>query len=70
MNSGTLDMLHNTGDKEVRTVADSVNLDLSTHKVLIYQHRVFKLCSRDDSHIFGNIAVAVSNYHILTAQNV
>ncbi len=70
VNARSLYMLHNTGDKEVRSVADSVDLYFSAHHILIYKNWIFKLLSGDYLHIFGNIAVCVSNNHILSAQNI
>ena len=63
-------MLHNTGDKIVRTVADSVNFDFLAHHILIDKNRIFKSASCDDSHIFDDILIGVCDYHILTAENV
>ena len=49
VNTCTLNVLHDSGDKEVRTVADSIYLDLRAHHVLIDQHRIFKSGSGDDT---------------------
>ena len=41
MDTGALDVLHDTRDQDVLTVADRVDLDLLTHQVFIYQDRMF-----------------------------
>ena len=35
MDTGTLDMLHDTRDQNIGTVADRIDLDLLTHDILI-----------------------------------
>ena len=35
MDTGTLDMLHDTRDQDIGTVADRIDLDLLTHDILI-----------------------------------
>ncbi len=65
-----LNVLHDTGDNEILAVTDGVYLDLGAHHVLINKHGVFELCRGDDVHILGNVAVAVRDDHVLTAENV
>ena len=41
MDTGALDVLHDTRDQDVLPVADSVDLDLFSYQVFIYQDRMF-----------------------------
>ena len=43
VNTGSLDMFHNTRDQDICTIAYRINLNFFTHKVLINQDRVI-LC--------------------------
>ena len=70
MNTRALNVLHNTGDKDILSVADSVYLDLCTLKVLVDEDRVLYILREDDRHIFLNIGVVEGNDHILTAEHI
>ena len=70
MNTCTLNVLHDSGDKVVSTVANSIYLDFLAHHVLIDKHRIFKSGSGDDLHVLDDILIGVSDYHVLTAENV
>ena len=66
----TLDMLHDAGDKEVLAVADSVDLYLGAHHVLVYEDGVLDVVAHDDAHVLLYVSVGVSDYHVLTAENI
>ncbi|CCZ61580.1 uncharacterized protein BN544_03868 [Hungatella hathewayi CAG:224] len=70
MDTGSLDMLHDSRDQNVGAVADGVNLDLLAHDVLINQYRMLLRNLVDDSDKFIHILVTDSDLHALAAQNV
>ena len=55
MDTGTLDMLHDTGDQIVVAVTDGIDFHFGTHEVLVHQHGVFDLMRGDDAHVFPDI---------------
>ena len=63
-------MLHDTRDKNILAVTDSVYLKLSTHKILVYKHRVLYSLVENDSHVFLDIIIVECDYHVLSAENV
>ena len=63
-------MFHNTRDKYLFAVADSIDFKLSSHKVLIYKHRVFDTVIEDYRHILLYVVIIEGDYHILPAKNV
>ena len=66
----TLDMLHNARDKEVLAVADSVDLDLRSHHVLVDEDGIFDVVAHDNAHVLLDVGVGVSDYHILSAEYI
>ncbi len=70
MDTGTLNVLHDTRDQDVGAVADSVHLDLLAHDVFIDQDRVFLGDPVDDADKFIDIFVTDRNLHALSAKNV
>ena len=63
-------MLHDTRDKNILAVTDSVYLKLSTHKILVYKYRVLDSLVENDSHVFLDIIIIECDYHVLSAKNV
>ena len=70
MDTGTLNMLHDTRDQDIRSVTDSIYLDLLAHNVLIYQDRMLLGDLVDDTDKFVNIFIADSNLHALSPQYI
>ncbi len=63
-------MLHYAWDEYVLAVADSVNFDFYTHKILVDKHGVFYLLRKNDVHIFDYVGVGMTYRHILSAKHV
>ena len=63
-------MLHDTRDKDILAVTDSVYLKLSAHKILVYKYRVLYSLVENDSHVFLDIIIIECDYHVLSAENV
>ncbi len=70
MDPGAFNVLHDTRDKDLLAVADSVYLKLRTGKVFVYQYRIFNILSKDYCHIFLYIGFIEGDYHILTAEDI
>ena len=70
MDACTLNMLHDTGDKDILAVTDSIDLKLRAHKILVDQHGVLNALSKDYSHILLDIVIIEGDYHILSAENI
>ena len=73
MDTGTVNVLHNTGNQYVFAVAYSVDLNLLTHKIFIYKHGVLGQIGNGtgyDTHKLSYVIVACGNLHALTAENV
>ena len=51
----TLNVFHNAGDQYFLAVAESVNLDLFSYKVFIYQNRMLLCVTVDDADVFLHI---------------
>ena len=66
----TFKVLHNTRNQDIFTITDGINLNFTTHHILINQYRVFYLVAGDDLHILPNILFAVCNLHSLTAEHI
>ena len=67
MNTGPLDMLHDSRDQNVGAVTDGINLDLFSHDILIYEYRMLLGNLVDDSDKFVHILVADGDLHALAA---
>ena len=70
VDTGTLNMLHDTRDQDVCSVADGVYLDFLTHNVLIYQDRMLLGDLVDDADKFVNIFITDSDLHALSTQYI
>ena len=70
VDTGTLNMLHDTRDQDVCPVADGVYLDFLTHNVLIYQDRMLLGDLVDDADKFVNIFITDSDLHALSTQYI
>ena len=63
-------MFHNSWNKDVLSVADTVDFKLNSHHILVNQHRIFNSLCKNDFHIFFYVVVVECNNHILSAKNV
>ena len=70
MDSSTLDVLHDSGNQDIFSVADSVHLDLFSHKVFVHKDRMLLGDLVDNADIFVHILVAHRNPHSLAAKHV
>ena len=70
MDTGPLDMLHDSRDQNVGAITDGINLDLFSHDILIYEYRMLLGNLVDDSDKFVHILVADGDLHALAAQNI
>ena len=70
MNTGSLNMLHDSRNKNIFAVADTVNFKLSSHHILVNQNRIFNSLSKNNLHVFFYVGIVEGNNHVLTAQNV
>src|SRR5699024_2985166 len=70
VNTGSFDMLHNTRNQDIFSVAHRVNLDLFSHQVLVYQNRMLLCDPVDDSDKLVDIMVVDGDLHALAAKNV
>ena len=70
MDTCTLNVLHETGDKDILTVVDRIYFDLLTLDVLIDEDRIFDALCEDDLHVLVNVFIVESDDHVLTAKHV
>ena len=70
MNARALNMLHDTGDKDILAVTDGVNLDFGALEIFIDKDRIFNVLSEDDSHVFLDVSLVKRDDHVLAAENV
>ena len=70
VDTGSLNMLHDTRNKNILTIAYSINFDFLTHKVLINKDWVILLNSVDDVHEFNYIFIRYSNLHTLSTKYI
>ena len=70
VNAGSFDMLHDAGDQDIRSIADSIDLKLGPHHVLVDQNRVFDILGKDNIHIFVDIFFVKGDDHVLSPQDV
>src|SRR5699024_6133240 len=70
MDSRALDVLHDSGDQDIFSVADSVHLNLFSHKVFVHKDRMLLGDLVDNTDISVQIHVAHRDPHSLTATHV
>ena len=70
MDTGPLQMLHDSGDEDIFPVADGVYLKLLAHQILIDQNGMFLFNHCNDVHKFPDVVVVVCNFHALSAQHI
>src|SRR5699024_4825861 len=70
MDSSTLDVLHDSGDQDIFSVADSVHLDLFSHKVFVHKDRMLLGDLVDNADIFVHLLVAHRDPQALAAKHV
>ena len=66
----TLNVLHDTRNKNILSIAYSINLKLLTHQIFIYKNRMLLCITIDNTNILRNILIVDCNLHTLTAKNV
>ena len=70
MDTCTLDVLHDSRDQDVLTVAYRIDLDLFTHEIFINKDRMLLCDLVDDSDVLFHILIADSNTHSLSSKYV
>ena len=70
MDTCTLDVLHDSRDQDVLTVAYRIDLDFFTHEVFINKDRMLLCDLVDDSDILFHILIADSDTHSLSSKYV
>ena len=70
MDSGSLDVLHDSGNEYVLSVTDCVNLKLRSLHVFVNQHRILNALCQNDFHVFLYVRVVESDDHVLSAKHV
>ena len=70
MDTGTLNMLHDTRDQNVSSITDGIYFDLFTHNIFIYQDRMLLSNLVDNTDKFINIFVTDRDLHALSAQYI
>ena len=70
MDTSSFDMLHNTWDEVILTIADCIDLNLFTHHVFIDQDEVVFHVAGDDVHVLFYFSGSVSNDHVLATQYI
>ena len=70
MDTGPFNMLHDSRNHNVLTVADRVHLDLLAHQVLIHQNGMLLGDPVDDSDVFVHILIVDGDLHTLAAQHI
>ena len=69
MDSGTLNVLHNTRNQNVLAIANGINLD-SFPSVLVNKNRMLLCNLVDHTNVLFHILIAYSNSHALSAKYV
>ena len=70
MYTGTLNMLHDTRNKDIGSVTDCIHLNLFTHEIFIYKNWVI-LCDRiDNSDKLFDFFIVPGDLHTLTAKYI
>ena len=70
MDTCTLHMLHNTGNQDVRSIADRIHLDLLALQILVYQNGMILRDPVDDLHELFDLTVVDGDLHALSAQHI
>ena len=70
MDSGTLNMLHNTRNQNVLAVAYGINLDFFSHQVLVNKDWMLLCDLVDHTDVLFHILIAYCNTHSLTAKYI
>ena len=70
MDTGSLDMFHDTRNQNILSITDCIDFDFFSLKILINQNRVFLCNSIDDSDILFHVFIVDCNLHTLTAKYI
>jgi len=70
MDTGSLDMLHDTRNQDVRSITHSVDLDLLALQIFINKDRVILCNPVDDADEFLDLVIVKCNLHALSAEYI
>ena len=70
VNAGAFDVLHDTGDYDVRPVGNRVHLDFGAFHVAVDQHRVIGRDFDRPAHVVAQLVLAVDDLHRTAAQDI
>ena len=70
MNTGTLNVLHDTRNHHINAVRDGVNLHLCTLHVAVNQHRMLRRNLHGTAHVVTQLIFIVNNFHGTAAQYI
>ena len=70
MDTGSLDMLHDTRDQNVFAIAYRIDLNFLTHQVLIDQDRMLLMITVDNRHKLYDILIAYCDLHTLPSKHI
>ena len=70
MDTGTLNVLHNTRDQDIVAITYCIDLDLLTLQIFIYQDRMILCDPVDDADKFFHIFIIDSDLHTLAAKYI
>ena len=70
MDTRSLNVLHDTRNKDILAVAHCIYLNFLTYNILVYKNRVLLNLSVDDIHKFNHIIIRYSNLHSLSAKYI
>ncbi len=70
MDARPLDMLHDTGNQDVRAVAYRIDFQFLSLQILIYQNRMILFVSVNDRHKFFNFFIGDRDLHPLSAKHI
>ena len=63
-------MLHDSRNKDIASVTDTIDLKLLSFHIFINQNRIFNSCAEDDFHVFFNIRRITGDNHVLSAKDI
>ena len=70
VHTGTLNMLHNTGDKNICSITYGINFDFLTLQIFIYKNWMILRNTVDDTNKFFDFFIIESNLHALSTKYV
>ena len=70
MDARALDMLHDAGDEDVRSVGNGVHFEFGAHEIFIAQNGVFYSLRQNDVHVAADVLFRKRDRHVLSADDV